>query len=154
MSKLSVARLTRELLDAAHILRNSAMDPLASSVIVSGVLLLKWASDQRGPLQVPDRARWRHIVQNGGGTLGELLDEALHTLLWSNPDVLGGTLEDVDFNKKMGNHELQRLVHHFDRLSLSKDNLEFNDVVGRAYDRLMGEFADVGGKMGGVFYTP
>lgn len=153
MHRLSVKELTREVFSAADIVRGR-MDASASSDIVSGMLILKWSSDQQGPLHVPDPARWTYIAEHAGTDPGHVLNYALRGLVRSNPEVLGGTLEDLDFRRRLDRRELQALIEHFGRISLNDDNLEFKDVVGRAYDRVIGEFADAAGKKGGEFHTP
>ena len=76
MRLLTVADLTEYLWGAADILRGS-IDASEYLEIVSGMLILKRASDQPGFLRVPDSARWSHIVVYSGRELGHVLDEAL-----------------------------------------------------------------------------
>lgn len=153
MSPLTVTQLTQDLVGAADILRGR-MDASAYLDIVSGLLVLKWASDQPGILHVPDRARWSHIVEYAGKAPGDVLNVALSELEGSNPEVLGGVLVALDFNSRVSRAELKALIDHFDRVSLAEDDLEFSDVVGRAYDRALGWFAEEAGKKGGEFSTP
>ena len=49
---------------------------------------------------------------------------------------------------------LGRLVQHFSKLSLKNANLAEPDMLGRAYEYLIEQFADDAGKKGGEFYTP
>ncbi|TLP51254.1 HsdM family class I SAM-dependent methyltransferase [Microbispora triticiradicis] len=49
---------------------------------------------------------------------------------------------------------LQQLVDHFDRYRLRNEDFEFPDLLGAAYEYLIGQFADSAGKKGGEFYTP
>ena len=49
---------------------------------------------------------------------------------------------------------LQQLIDHFDRYRLRNEDFEFPDLLGAAYEYLIGEFADSAGKKGGEFYTP
>lgn len=153
MSLLTVTQLTQDLWDAANILRGS-MDASEYPGIISRMLILKRASDQPGLLLVPDRARWSYIIESEDRVVGHVLNEALHQLELSNPDVLNGVLEGIDFSRSLGPAELDALVNHFDRISLGDDDLEFSDVLGRAYDRALGWFGDRAGKRGGEFYTP
>ncbi|WP_328920706.1 type I restriction-modification system subunit M [Streptomyces sp. NBC_00208] len=145
--------MARALFGAADILRGR-MDASQYRDVVSGMLVLKRASDQPGVLRVPERARWSHIVGYEGKALGHVLNEALWELERSNPEVLKGVFEALDFDRRLGRAELKALVDHFDHILLSDDDLEFGDEVGRAYDLILSEFADSAGKRGGEFFTP
>src|SRR2546429_6877557 len=46
------------------------------------------------------------------------------------------------------------LIRRFNRYSLRTEDFEFPDLLGAAYEYLVGEFADSAGKKGGEFYTP
>ncbi|MHA4777443.1 type I restriction-modification system subunit M [Streptomyces sp. MSC1_001] len=153
MSPLTLEQLTRALFGAADVLRGK-MDASQYRDVISGMLLLKRASDQPGILQMPERARWSHIVGYEGKALGHVLNEALWELERSNREVLEGVFEALDFDRRLGRAELSALVDQFDHIPLSDDDLEFGDVVGRAYDLILGKFADNAGKRGGEFFTP
>src|SRR3989449_7345188 len=47
-----------------------------------------------------------------------------------------------------------QLIDHFNKYRLLNDDFEFPDLLGAAYEYLIGEFADSAGKKGGEFYTP
>ena len=49
---------------------------------------------------------------------------------------------------------LARLVQHFSQVSLRNDRMTEPDLLGRAYEYLIEQFADDAGKKGGEFYTP
>ena len=49
---------------------------------------------------------------------------------------------------------LSRLVQHFSQISLRNDRMAEPDLLGRAYEYLIEQFADDAGKKGGEFYTP
>ncbi|CAL9291072.1 N-6 DNA methylase [Streptomyces sp. SudanB25_2051] len=109
---------------------------------------------------VPEKARWQYIKDNSRqkGT-GSLLNKALHELELANSAALEGVLEHIDFTRKVGqstipDKRLQQLIDHFDRYRLRNDDFEFPDLLGAAYEYLIGEFADSAGKKGGEFYTP
>ncbi|MEV8392682.1 MULTISPECIES: class I SAM-dependent DNA methyltransferase [unclassified Streptomyces] len=153
MRPLNVTQLERALFSAADILRGR-IDASQYRDVVSGMLLLKRASDQPGFLRVPERARWSHIVGYEGKALGHVLNEAMWELERSNPEALKGVFEALDFDRRLGRAELKALVDHFDHILLSDDNLEFGDEVGRAYDLILSAFADSAGKRGGEFFTP
>lgn len=154
MPLMTVARLTRELVEAADVLRRR-VDVSEYRDIISGMLLLKCASDHPGILHVSDRARWQHIIAHCGGKApGHVLNEALWELERSNPDELGGVMETLDFDRSLSRAQLKELIHRFDRIPLGDDDLEFGDVIGRAYEEVLSWFADQAGKKGGDFYTP
>ena len=47
-----------------------------------------------------------------------------------------------------------QLISHFNKYRLRNEDFEFPDLLGAAYEYLIGEFADSAGKKGGEFYTP
>ncbi|MFI2350976.1 N-6 DNA methylase [Streptomyces sp. NPDC019443] len=153
MSPLAHGQLARALFGAADLLRGK-MDVPQYRDVISGMLVLKRASDQPGILHLPERARWSHIVGYKGKALGHVLNEALWELERSNREVLEGVFEALDFDRRLGRAELSALVDHFDHIPLSDDDLEFGDVGGRAYDLILSAFADSAGKRGGEFFTP
>lgn len=109
---------------------------------------------------VPEKARWQNIKDKSRqGGAGSLLNKALHELELANSAALEGVLEHIDFMRKVGqstipDKRLQQLIDHFDRYRLRNDDFEFPDLLGAAYEYLIGEFADSAGKKGGEFYTP
>ena len=50
--------------------------------------------------------------------------------------------------------KLRQLITHFSKYRLRNEDFEFPDLLGAAYEYLIGEFADSAGKKGGEFYTP
>jgi type I restriction enzyme M protein len=42
----------------------------------------------------------------------------------------------------------------FDSMNLADEYIESEDILGNAYEYLIKQFADEGGKKGGEFYTP
>ncbi|MFG3504075.1 N-6 DNA methylase [Streptomyces sp. NPDC047821] len=108
---------------------------------------------------VPDVSRWSTIMSQSRKDPAEALNVALANLESHNDQALHGVLEYIDFkrgaaNTKLSKPVLQALIDHFDRYRLSNDDFEFPDLLGHAYEYLIGEFADEGGKKGGQFYTP
>jgi type I restriction-modification system DNA methylase subunit len=55
---------------------------------------------------------------------------------------------------RLPDKKLQELIKHFNTHRLRNDDVEFPDLLGAAYEYLVGEFADSAGKKGGEFYTP
>lgn len=108
---------------------------------------------------VPHEARWSTIMDDSRTEPANALNVALAALENRNHHSLDGVLSYVDFNPassrtKLSPPVLQALIDHFDLYPLSNDDFEFPDLLGHAYEYLIGEFADEGGKKGGQFYTP
>ncbi|MGA5763674.1 N-6 DNA methylase [Nonomuraea bangladeshensis] len=109
---------------------------------------------------VPAVARWPYIRnESRKKNVGDLLNKALGALEEENIHALEGVLEHIDFTRKVGqstipDKRLQQLVDHFTRVRLRNEDFEFPDLLGAAYEYLIGQFADSAGKKGGEFYTP
>ncbi len=76
-----------------------------------------------------------------------------------NAAALEGVLQHISFTRQVGRtrlteQKLRDLITHFNRYRLRNDDFEFPDLLGAAYEYLIGEFADSAGKKGGEFYTP
>jgi type I restriction enzyme M protein len=65
-------------------------------------------------------------------------------------------LTTTDFNDKgrLPDVVLSKLIAHFSKIRLRNEDLSEPDILGRAYEYLIGQFADDAGKKGGEFYTP
>lgn len=106
----------------------------------------------------PD-ARWVHLRNEVHTGVGEALNVALAHLGEQNPN-LDGVFQHIDFNSTIGgkarlnDRQLRDLIHHFSKHRLRNEDFEFPDLLGAAYEYLIGEFADSAGKKGGEFYTP
>jgi len=106
---------------------------------------------------VPEAARWNKI-KHAHRNIGDELNKALSALEHDNPSV-EGVLAHIDFNRTVGktrlpDQKLRDLVNHFNKYRLRNDDFEFPDLLGAAYEYLIGQFADSAGKKGGEFYTP
>jgi type I restriction enzyme M protein len=106
---------------------------------------------------VPALARWDHI-RDLDADVGTGLNQALAALEAANP-ALHGVLRHIDFNRTVGksripDKRLRALIEHFGRQRLRRQDFELADMLGAAYEYLIGEFADSAGKKGGEFYTP
>lgn len=140
---------------------------------------LRWAdSPDAYPdhVYVPPQARWwkgPHLRSAGdmdpprglnqldpkNDAVASELDKALGALERTNGTTLRGVLRHIQFSKETGqtkltNRELVDLIHHFDKHRLRDVDFEFPDMLGAAYEYLIGQFADSAGKKGGEFYTP
>jgi type I restriction system adenine methylase HsdM len=108
---------------------------------------------------VPPIARWVHLRDELHNNVGDGLNKALASLEEANPGSLDGVLHHIDFNRTVGkskvpDKKLRELIGHFNRYRLRNEDFEFPDLLGAAYEYLIGEFADSAGKKGGEFYTP
>ena len=178
---LSVAQLETYLWSAADILRGS-IDSSDYKTYIFGLLFLKrlsdrfeeeaeklvaegvpepvaWTDPDEHQFFVPKRARWG-AIQKTPTNIGEALNKACAALEEQNP-ALEGVLAGIDYNdeRKLGDAKnrdtvLARLVQHFSEFSLRNDRLAEPDLLGRAYEYLIEQFADDAGKKGGEFYTP
>ena len=107
---------------------------------------------------VPPVARWEHVHKDVREDVGSGLNKALAALEDENP-ALDGVLQHINFNRaigktKLSDQKLRDLVKHFNKHRLLDEDFEFPDLLGAAYEYLIGEFADSAGKKGGEFYTP
>ena len=180
-STLTVAQLEQYLWSAADILRGS-IDSSDYKTYIFGLLFLKrlsdcfeeeaeklvadglsetvaWTDPDEHPFFVPDRARCT-AIQKTATNIGEALNKACAALEDQNP-ALEGVLAGIDYNdeRKLGDAKnrdtvLARLVQHFSQVSLRNDCMAEPDLLGRAYEYLIEQFADDAGKKGGEFYTP
>jgi type I restriction enzyme M protein len=90
----------------------------------------------------------------GGG-----LNKALQAIEETNVQALQDVVQHIDFKKRVGksnipDQKLRELITHFNRYRLRNEDFEFPDLLGAAYEYLIGQFADSAGKKGGEFYTP
>jgi len=107
---------------------------------------------------VPSDARWEHLRDELHHNVGDGLNKALAALEEENTG-LEGVLHHIDFNRTVGkskitDKKLRQLIDHFNKVRLRNEDFEFPDLLGAAYEYLIGEFADSAGKKGGEFYTP
>lgn len=175
--KLTIDQLERYLWSAADILRGS-IDSSDYKNFILGMLFLKRLSDRfeeecvalrkdgddpedkdNHDFFVPKAARWSEI-QKAASNIGEVLNKACAKLEDANAS-LEGVLGGIDYNdeQKLGDtrnrdNVLSRLVQHFSGLDLRNANMPEPDMLGRAYEYLIEQFADDAGKKGGEFYTP
>ncbi|WP_067597193.1 type I restriction-modification system subunit M [Nocardiopsis listeri] len=111
-----------------------------------------------GVFFVPKEARWERLRNKVHTNVGSELNKALEALEGANPE-LEGVVQHIDFNATIGktrlsDRSLRDLIQHFNKHSLRDADFEFPDLLGAAYEYLIGRFADSAGKRGGEFYTP
>ncbi|OPJ54747.1 type I restriction-modification system subunit M [Alkalithermobacter paradoxus] len=105
---------------------------------------------------VPVRARWENL-KNLNLNIGPELDKAFKAIEDEPKNAeLIGVLTTANYNDKerVPDNKLSQLLLLFDSINLSNDYLENKDILGNAYEYLIKQFADEGGKKGGEFYTP
>ena len=107
---------------------------------------------------MPSKARWPHIRDEFHQNIGDGLNKALGAMEEVNT-ALEGVLAHIDFTRVVGKSKipdkrLRQLIDHFNKVRLRNEDFEFPDLLGAAYEYLVGEFADSAGKKGGEFYTP
>jgi type I restriction enzyme M protein len=111
-----------------------------------------------GSFWVPPQSRYQTLVNDAHQNVGDALNKALTGIETANTG-LYDVLEHIDFTRKVGQSKipdikLRQLITHFGIHRLRNEDFEFPDLLGAAYEYLIGEFADSAGKKGGEFYTP
>lgn len=175
MAKLTLQELESHLWESANILRGS-IDSSDYKNYIFGLLFLKrlsdvfvehaievereegddyaWYDRDEHQFFVPERARWDHI-QKQTHDIGNTINKAFEALEEENASLVG-VLANIDFNdkEKLPDSLLLQLIQHFSKIDLTNKNLSEPDMLGRAYEYLIKQFADDAGKKGGEFYTP
>lgn len=176
MAKLDLDTLTSHLWESANILRGS-IDAADYKNYIFGLLFLKRLSDvfdeeaekllkegksKKIALEDPDeheffvpaKAHWKHLTTLTHN-LGDAINKANDQLEEHNR-ALEGVLSATDFNDKerLPDSTFSKLIVHFSKIRLRNEDLSEPDILGRAYEYLIAQFADDAGKKGGEFYTP
>lgn len=108
---------------------------------------------------IPEGARWGD-VKAASTNLGEVLTTAMRAVAGANEELQG--VFTVDWNqpapdnsgrKLIPNEVVHALIQHFDEHNLSNQCV-LPDVLGRAYEYLIKQFADDAGAKAGEFFTP
>jgi type I restriction enzyme M protein len=109
--------------------------------------------------QIPDGSRWGD-VKAAATNLGEVLTKAMRAVASANDELRG--VFTVDWNQPapdgsgkplIPNEVIHALIQHFDEYDLSNKSVP-TDVLGRAYEYLIKQFADDAGAKAGEFFTP
>lgn len=111
---------------------------------------------------IPAHATFDHLYRHrDDDNVGELINIGLDAIEDSNRAKLEGVFRGIDFNSEANlgqtadrNRRLKNLLEDFGQLDLRPSHLEHRDVIGDAYEYLIGKFAAGGGKKAGEFYTP
>jgi type I restriction enzyme M protein len=109
--------------------------------------------------QIPDGARWGDM-KAASTNLGDVLTTAMRAVSNANDELRG--VFTVDWNQPapdgsgrplIPNGVVHALIQHFDEHDLSNQSVP-PDVLGRAYEYLIKQFADDAGAKAGEFFTP
>ena len=102
---------------------------------------------------VPENARWKFIAEKTHTPeIGLVLDDAMRAIEKQNPtlkNVLPINYASPDLDKRV----LGEVVDIFTNINMYDENEE-KDLLGRAYEYFIEQFAAQEGKNGGEFYTP
>ena len=120
------------------------------------------------PFTVAENCNFQSLYENRyADNIGELINMAMRQIEADNNQQLAGVLNTVDYNsentlgtKDHKNAILRTLLEDFETLDLRPSSIESKegqvpaDVIGDAYEYMIGEFATMAGKKAGSFYTP
>jgi type I restriction enzyme M protein len=119
---------------------------------------------ERERFVAPEESRFGYLYANRDrDNIGELINIALEKIEEANRGKLENVFRNIDFNSephlgetKDRNRRLKSLLEDFnsDKLDLRPSRVGSVDVIGNAYEYLIGHFASDAGKKGGEFYTP
>lgn len=167
MEKLTLQQLESHLWESANIMRGS-IDSSDYKNYIFGLLFLKrlndvfvetakrieveeqddygWYDRDEHQFFVPEGARWEDI-HSKTQDIGDAINKAFEKLEEENVS-LQGVLANIDFNdkEKLPDNLLLQLIQHFSKIDLSNANLSEPDMLGRAYEYLIKQFADDSGK--------
>jgi len=109
--------------------------------------------------KIPEGNRWVNVLEKSDN-IGEKLTSAMRAVADANDELRG--VFTVDWNqpapdssgkKLIPNEVVHALVQHFNEIDLSNKSVPL-DVLGRAYEYLIKQFADDAGAKAGEFFTP
>lgn len=113
---------------------------------------------------VPPESEFSYLyARREAGNVGELINIALEKIEDTNRGKLENVFRNIDFNSepalgqtKDRNRRLKNLLDDFAKkeLDIRPSRIGSMDVIGNAYEYLIGRFASDAGKKGGEFYTP
>jgi type I restriction enzyme M protein len=169
----------RELWQAADALRSN-MDAAEYKHVVLGLIFLKYISDafeeQHAKLDaernqgadpedpdeyravnifwVPKEARWANLKAAAKQpTIGKSVDEAMLAIERDNPSLKGVLPKDYA-HPRLDKQRLGQLIDLIGNLLLGGEAYRSRDILGRAFEYFLSQFASAEGKKGGQFYTP
>jgi type I restriction enzyme M protein len=110
--------------------------------------------------KIPDGSRWGDVLA-ASVNLGEVLSNAMKAVSDANIE-LRGVFHGAQWNQQapdgsgkplIPNEVVHALIQHFNEFDLSNKSVP-SDVLGRAYEYLIKQFADDAGAKAGEFFTP
>jgi type I restriction enzyme M protein len=107
---------------------------------------------------IPKGCHWSDVLR-AAVNIGQVLTDAMRGIAGANKELVG--VFTVDWNQPapdgkgnlIANEVVSALVQHFHTVNLSNANVP-PDVLGRAYEYLIKQFADDAGAKAGEFFTP
>ena len=120
---------------------------------------------ERERFVLPENSSFEYLYaqRDKSKSLGEDINKALEAIELENKAKLTNVFRNIDFNSesrlgntKKRNHILKNLLEDFAKpeLNLRPSRIGSLDVIGNAYEFLIGQFAGKAGKKAGEFYTP
>ena len=119
---------------------------------------------------VPPEARWSNLQANAKrpeieyfdvatkqtkkGDIGGLIDNAMEAIEQANVAVLKDVLPKTYARPQLDKTMLGELIDLFSNIDLMHKHGEAKDLLGRAYEYFISQFAGAEGKRGGEFFTP
>ena len=166
----------KQLWDAADVLRGN-MDAADYKNVVLGLIFLKYLSDrfderykelveegygdeedrdcyvEKNVFFVPEEARWSSIAKDAHTPeIGQSIDNAMRAIEREN-DALKEVLPKNFSRPELDKRRLGEVVDLFTNVQMSDGESE-KDLLGRAYEYCLAQFASMEGKNAGEFYTP
>lgn len=118
----------------------------------------------REPFKLPQGSDFYSLYElRNAPSLGQEIDIALEKIEEANRGKLDGVFRNITFNSEAAlgrtaqrNERLKNLLNDFNdpRLDLRPSRVGNLDIIGSAYEYLIGKFAAGAGKKAGEFYTP
>ncbi|UFS72655.1 type I restriction-modification system subunit M [Geomonas sp. RF6] len=119
---------------------------------------------ERERFVLPEEGSFYYLYDNReAANVGELINIGLEKIEMANKTKLANVFRNIDFNSeprlgstRQRNRILKHLLEDFGdpRLNLRPSRIGNLDVIGSAYEYLIGRFAADAGKKAGEFYTP
>lgn len=176
-TKITLNELDSHLWEAANILRGSPVDRTDWKSYILPLLFLKRICDvydeeiaeaiadfgdpnqlQLFPelhrFSIPEGKHWSSIREKAT-EIGKALQESMRAIESANQDHLYGVFGDAQWTnrERLPDDLLKDLVEHFSKIPLGNTAVD-RDIMGDAYEILIGRFADATNKKAGEFYTP
>lgn len=174
---LTLARLKSHLWNCAEVLRGSAVDRTDWKAYILPLLFFKrlsdvWDEETRqaqdlygdvDPVDYPETHRFEipagchwDDVRATPANVGAALAHAMREIERTNPDTLFRVFGAADWGNReiLTDEILKDLIEGLSRVTIGNKDVT-TDILGDAYEYLVGEFADVARrKKAGEFYTP